>query len=51
MYSEENVSAFKIPLDCLKVGMVCAAIFKDQWHRAKIVEVIDKMSEVTVSVK
>lgn len=37
-----------IPKDCLKVGLICAAIYQDYWHRAKIVDIVDD-SEVTVS--
>lgn len=43
-----NVKEFMIPTNCIKVGLICAAIFHDQWHRAKIVAVIDD-KEVIVS--
>lgn len=47
-YLNCDAKQFQIPKNQIKVGLICAAIFQDQWHRAKIVEVIDD-SEVTVS--
>lgn len=49
-YANCDVKTFMVPKNCLKVGLICAAIFQDQWHRAKIVAVIDD-TEVTVSAK
>lgn len=48
MYRTCGTENFEIPNDCLRVGMVCAAVYQERWHRAEIVQIIDD-DEVTVS--
>ena len=35
-----------IPDEFLKIGMTCAAIYNSEWHRAKIVEILDNTVKV-----
>lgn len=49
-YRDEcKIASTPIPEEFYQIGMICAAMYNLQWHRAKIVDVFDKAVKVTVS--
>lgn len=44
---DHKIAKTPIPDEFIQIGMICAALFNSQWHRARIVDVFDTAVKVS----